>query len=82
MYPLVEDMAEIYARPLPRIYVFSIAIEYSAKVQHTTTGARARGVGRRRTRGAPLLLCVERWLNIQWQAETYHIFLAEDGHTF
>ena len=40
------------------------------------------GVGWRRTGGAPLLLCVERWLNIQWQAETYHIFLAEDGHTF
>ena len=44
MYPLVEDMSKIYARPLPRVYaIFLFAIEYSAKVQHTTTGAR--GVG-------------------------------------
>ena len=42
MYPLVEDMSKIYARPLPRVYaIFLFAIEYSAKAQHTTTGARA-----------------------------------------
>ena len=41
MYPLVEDMSKIYARPLPRVYaIFLFAIEYSAKAQHTTTGAR------------------------------------------
>ena len=43
MYPLVEDMSKIYARPLPRVYaIFLFAIEYSAKAQppqHTTTGA-------------------------------------------
>ena len=45
MYPLVEDMSEIYARPLPRVYaIFLFAIEYSAKAQHTTTGACAPGV--------------------------------------
>ena len=44
MYPLVEDMSKIYARPLPRVYaIFLFAIEYSAKAQHTTTGARAGG---------------------------------------
>ena len=41
MFPLVEDMSEIYARPLPRVYaIFLFAIEYSAKAQppqHTTT---------------------------------------------
>ena len=50
MYPLVEDMSDIYAHPLPRVYViFLFAIEYSAKAQppqHTTTGARALGRGR------------------------------------
>ena len=60
-------MSKIYARPLPRVYtIFLFAIEYSAKAQNTTTGARAGG------RGAPLLLCaeeVEPWLNTQWQTE-------------
>ena len=37
--------SKIYARPLPRVYaIFLFAIEYSAKAQHTTTGARAPGV--------------------------------------
>ena len=31
---------------------------------------------------APLLLCVEPWLNTQWQTEKSHILLAEDGHIF
>ena len=46
MYPLVEDMSEIYAHPLPRLYydMFLFAIEYSAKAQRTTTGARG-GLG-------------------------------------
>ena len=45
MFPLVEDMSEIYAHPLPRVYaIFLFAIEYSAKAQHTTT--KARGVGK------------------------------------
>ena len=43
MLPLVEDMSEIYAHPLPRVYdIFLFAIEYSAKAQppqHKTTGA-------------------------------------------
>ena len=39
MYPLVEDVSEIYAHPLPKDYaIFLFAIEYSAKAQHTTTG--------------------------------------------
>ena len=46
MYALVEDMSKIYARPLPKVYaIFLFAIEYSAKAQHTTTGARAGGGG-------------------------------------
>ena len=44
MSQLVEDMSEIYAHPLPRVYaIFLFAIEYSAKAQHTTTGAHAPG---------------------------------------
>ena len=43
MYPLAQDMSEICARPLPRVYaIFLFAIEYSAKAQPpqlTTTGA-------------------------------------------
>ena len=85
MYPLVEDMSKIYARPLPRVYaIFLFAIEYSAKAQHTTTGARAPGVAPPsplRQEGhasqvparTPLLLCaeeVEPWLTTQWQKET------------
>ena len=31
---------------------------------------------------AALLLCVEPWLNTQWQTEKQHILLAEDGHIF
>ena len=84
MNPLVEDMSEIYAHPLPRGYAIVLfAIEYSAKAQHTTKGARADGEGPHRGR-APLLLCVEPWLNtsIRWQAEKWHILLAEDGHIF
>ena len=58
---------ERYARPLPRVFViFLFAIEYSVKAQHTTTGAHAPGVAPRR---APLLWCVEPWLNTQWQTE-------------
>ena len=39
MLPLAQDMSEIYAHPLPRVYaIFLFAIEYSAKAQHTTTG--------------------------------------------
>ena len=68
MLPLVEDMSEIYAHPLPRVYaIFLFAIEYSAKAQpprqHTTTGGWGRHIG-----GAPLLLCAEEaepWLNTQ-----------------
>ena len=71
MYPLVEDMSKIYARPLPRVdAIFLFAIEYSAKAQHTTTGARAGGAPHRGR--PPLLLCaeeVEPWLIIQWQTE-------------
>ena len=70
------------ARPLPRVYaIFLFAIEYSAKAQHTTTGARA-PVWRPPPR-APLLLCaevVEPWLTTPWQTEK--IALAEDGHIF
>ena len=69
MYPLVEDMSEIHAHPLPRVYdIFLFAIEYLAKgqpPQHTTTGAHAGGGGRH-TWG--LLLCaeeVEPWLTTQ-----------------
>ena len=41
MFPLAQDMSKIYAHPLPRVYaMFLFAIEYSAKAQHTTTGAR------------------------------------------
>ena len=74
MYPLVEDMSKIYARPLPRVYaIFLFAIEYSAKAQHTTTGARAPGVvPPPPPPRAPLLLCaeeVEPWLTTQWQTE-------------
>ena len=70
MDPLVEDMSEIYAHPLPRVYaMFLFAIEYSAEAQHTTTGARGCGA-------------LEPWLNNQWQTEKMHILLAEDGHTF
>ena len=77
MYPLVQDMSEIYARPLPRVHaIFRFAIELSAKAQppqHTTTGARAPGVAP--PPRAPLLLCaeevtqVEPWLTTQWQTE-------------
>ena len=36
------NLVKKYARPLPRVYtIFLFAIEYSAKAQHTTTGARA-----------------------------------------
>ena len=68
---MVEDMSKIYARPLPRVYaIFLFAIEYSAKAQHTTTGARAGGGGAGATPGArPLLLCVEPRLNTQSQTE-------------
>ena len=49
MYPLVQDMSDIYAHPLPSVYaIFLFAIEYSAKAQppqHTTTGARTVGGG-------------------------------------
>ena len=78
MYPLVEDMSNIYAHPLPRVYaIFLFAIEYGAEAQppQHTTGARAGGEGRGGAphRGrAPLLLCaeeVEPWLNTQWQTE-------------
>ena len=55
MYPLVEDMSKIYARPLQRVYaIFLFAIEYSAKAQRTTTGARALGVAPAR---APVVVC-------------------------
>ena len=43
MYLLAEDMSDIYAHPLPRVFaIFLFAIDYSAKAQppqHTTTGA-------------------------------------------
>ena len=71
MYPLVEDMSEIDAHPLQRVYaIFLFAIEYLAKAQpqHTTTGARAGGGAPHRGRAA-LLLCVEPWLITQWQTE-------------
>ena len=49
------------ARPLPRVYaIFLFAIEYSAKAQHTTTGAR--GWGGRRHNGARALVFVCRAL--------------------
>ena len=58
----------IYAHPLLRVYaIFLFAIEYSAKAQHTTTGPRAGGAPHRGR--AALLLCVEPWLNTQWQTE-------------
>ena len=61
MYPLVEDMSEIYAHPLPRVYaIFLFAIEYSAKAQppqHTTTGARAPGVAPPPPARAPVVVC-------------------------
>ena len=59
-----------YACPLPRVYaIFLFAIEYSAKAQHTTTGARAGGWGAPHRGRAALLLCVEPWLITQWQTE-------------
>ena len=78
-----EKMSDIYAHPLPRVYaIFGFAIGYSAKGQHTTTGLRAAGVAPPQppTGRALLLLCVERWLNTQWQTINLHILLAEDGH--
>ena len=58
MYPLVEDMSEIYARPLPRVYaIFLFAIEYSAKAQQPTTGARGRGGGATPGARAPVVVC-------------------------
>ena len=62
MYPLVEDMSKIYARPLPRVYaIFLFAIEYSAKAQHTTTTATGvhAGEGAGATPGArgPVVVC-------------------------
>ena len=65
-------MSKKYARPLPRVYaIFLFAIEYSAKAQHTTTGARAGGRGGGATQGtrAPVVVCVEPLLNTQWQTE-------------
>ena len=63
------NLVKKYARPLPRVYaIFLFAIEYSAKAQHTTTGARAPGVAPPPPRAA-LLLCVEPWLITQWQTE-------------
>ena len=58
MYPL-EDMSKIYARPLPRVYaIFLFAIEYSAKAQHTTAGARAGGgVGATPGARGPVVVC-------------------------
>ena len=59
MYPLVDDMSEIYARPLPRVQaIFLFAIEYSAKAQHTTTGARAPGVAPLPPARAPVVALV------------------------
>ena len=73
MYPLVEDMSKIYARPLPRVYaIFLFAIEYSAKAQHTTTRARGEGgVEWDGGRECPMLCTeeVEPWLTTQWQIE-------------
>ena len=61
MYPLVEDMSEIYVHHLPRVYaMFLFAIEYSAKAQppqHTTTGARAQGGGATPEARAPVAVC-------------------------
>ena len=54
-----EKISKIYARPLPRVYaIFLFAIEYSAKAQHTTTGAREGGRGGA-TPGArgPVVVC-------------------------
>ena len=71
MYPLVENMSEIYAHPLPRVYaIFLFAIEYSAKAQHTTR-ARSPGVAPPTPR-APLLLRAEEVypsLTTQWQTK-------------
>ena len=40
MYPQVEDMSEIYAPTLPRLFAIVLfAIEYSAEAQPTTAGA-------------------------------------------
>ena len=81
MYLLVEDMSEIYARPLPRVYaIFLFAIEYSAKAQHTTTGARAPLVAPPPSLPPlPCSFCMlryaewpeqpEPWLTTQWQTE-------------
>ena len=48
MYPLVQDISDMYARPLPRVdAIFLFAIELLAKAQlpqHTTTGACAPSV--------------------------------------
>ena len=58
MYPLVEDMSEIYARPLPRVYaIYLFVIEYSAKAQHTTTGARMGGGRATPGARAPVVVC-------------------------
>ena len=57
MLPLAQDMSEIYAHPLPRVYaIFLFATEYSAKAQHTTTGARTPGVAPPHAR-APVVVC-------------------------
>ena len=59
MYSLVEDMPEIYAPPLPRVYaIFLFAIGYSAKAQPTTTGARGGGgLGATPGARAPVVVC-------------------------
>ena len=65
-----------YARPLPRIYDrFLLVTEYSTNAQHTTTKARPWCGATPPPSHAPLLLCVEPWLNIRWQTKNY-ILLA------
>ena len=55
---LESDMSEIYAHPLPRVYaIFLFAIEYSAKAQHTTTGAGAPSVAPPPPEHAPVVVC-------------------------
>ena len=83
MYPLVEDLSEIYALPLLgillRIYaIFCLPLGNQPKAQHNR-GARR---GATHWGRAPLLLFVEPWLITQWQTEKLNVLLAEDGHIF
>ena len=82
MFPLVEDMSEIDMPIFCQEYMLFFCLPLSIQPRlNTQQQGRTVGVGATPGR-APLLLCVEPWLNSQWQTEKKHILLAEDGHNF